>query len=186
MAKEIRAVNATTLFLIPLFNIKRDKLIMHGFESAYIKDEMREIEYKNAIFLLFRPFKSVDAFNEFVEQERKRGAPIIDEYDYVDGWTVLVYQYADKWEEDVSIIMDGKFSKVSDRFKKMIPATVEEIVNGYRKEKASIQHQIFNKTPYIKEYWKKTLDIDIEDCEEHWEYYPSREILTETALKKLK
>lgn len=183
MNDAFRSMTAVNLFIVPILGINRKELLMNGLENAYIKDEIRGIDYPNSIYLLFRPFNS--DFEDFVEKERKRGANILDEYDHADGWTVLVYGYDSKWQEDVDVLMTGKFSKVSEAYKKLIPRTKNMKDKHGSIEKSTIQHSIFNKEKEIKDYWKKEYGLEFAYENECWEFYTEREILTQEMLEKM-
>ena len=173
--------NATTLFLVPLLGYKLKELARLGFESAFIKDELREIEYPNALYLLFRPV-GVDNFNEFVEKEREKGT-ILDEYDYDGGWTMLVWKYSSRWNKDVELILQGKYSQTSDEYQYEIPSTVPSI--SLQSDVMTIQHHIFNKTEWVKEYIYNKYGLEVTNQDECWSFYPDREIFSEKTLNKL-
>lgn len=181
----IRKISATNLFVVPILGIGREKLLGVGFVEAFVKDELRELEYENAVYLLFRPEKW-DEFNVFVEEQRERKAPIVDEYVYSDGWAVLVYQYPKKFKRDVDILMTGKFSKVSAEFKAAHNKWYKvSSINGVVQEEMTNQWLIFTKDERVKDYWKKELDLNFDKDDEVWLFYPSREVLNEASLKRL-
>jgi len=180
-----RKWTATNLFLTPLLGIGRANLDANGFENAYIKDEIKGIDYENAVYLLFRPMNQ-ERFEEFLSKERSRKAKIIDEYDYPDGYTMVVYQYDPKWQFDIEIIMSGKFSKVSTDFKESIPKTGRKVEKpGVFKEITTIQHQIFKKDLQVQTYWKYELGLDFEKDDEIWPIYFEKEIFSQDTLEKL-
>lgn len=181
MNNYIRKISATNIFIVPILGVKREKLIEMGFTEAFIKDGIKELEYENAVYLLFRA-KNWGDFNLFVEKERERGAPIIDEYDYPDGWTVLVYKYPKKWEKDVKLITTGKYSQISKEFMSLHPRYKKSISGGENEE--TYQWLIRNKDQKVKDYWKKELDLNFEECDEVWHFYGEREILTQDKLEK--
>lgn len=183
MYNEYRKWTATNLFIVPLLGIGRPNLNVNGLENAFIKDEVKGIEYDNAVYLLFRPMNQ-ERFEEFLGKERLRKARIIDEYDYEDGYTMLVYQYDPKWQFDVEIILSGKFSKTSKDYQETIPKTqrVTEKM-GVFKDLLTIQHQVFKKDPNLAAYWNYEYGLEFEKDDEVWEYYPEREFFTKEKLK---
>lgn len=172
-------MTATNLFIKPILQISQEDQVLNGFENAYIKDELRDIEYPNAVYLLFRPMRA-GQFNLFVEGERERGA-ILDEYDYDNGWTMLVYKYDKKWQNDVNLILQGKFSEVSEEYKNQIP----KILKSPQGEVISLQHHVFAKDEWMKEWLYERYGIDVPDDVEHWKFYTERETFTEQTLKQL-
>jgi hypothetical protein len=175
---------ATSMFVMPLLGINRKELELHGLENAYIKDEILGFDYNHAIYILFKP-PLLDKFNNFIEGERTRGAQIIDEYDYPEGWVMLVYQWPEKWKKDVDIVLTGKFSKVSEEFKCVTPEFVERTLGGFRTKKLSTQHQIYQKTDLLKNYWKEKYDLDLDKEDECWHFLSEREVFTQELLDKL-
>ena len=180
----IRKISATNLFIVPILNIGREKLLKVGFVEAFIKDELRELKYENAVYLLFKPI-NWEEFNMFLEEQREMRMPLVDEYHHGE-WAVVVYQFPKQWQRDVDILMTGKFSQVSRRYKDLIPywhkgsdgkgGFIEEVTN---------QHLIYNKSQKVKDYWKKELDLDFEEQDEVWCMYFEREVLNEVSLKRL-
>lgn len=185
MYNNYRNWTATNLFLVPGLGAKRLSLNEQGFENAYIKDEIKGIDYENAVYMLFRP-PNQEGFRVFLEKERERKAKIIDEYDYDDGWTMVVYQYDGRWANDVRKLMKGRFSLVSKEFQESIPKTIRTGTTGIFKDKVTIQHEIFRKHPDLADYWQEELGLELNFREdEFWHFYAEREIFNETTLKKL-
>lgn len=191
MNEYIRKMTVTTLFILNLVKINRAEIIENGFENAFIRDRIKEGEgtsYDNGVYLLFRPFK-VESFNDFVNKQRKNNPNFVDEYDYQNGWTVLVYSYDEKWDNDISLLMQGKFSKTSSQFQAEIPEiiTTKKGFRGNVKRELSIQHHIFRRTDTLKRYWATELSIELDDKDdtEYWQYYEEREILTQELLESL-
>lgn len=175
---------ATNLFVVPTLGITRGRLNIFGLENAYIKDEVKGIDYERGVYMLFRP-KDTFRFGEFLEEERSSGAVIVDEYDYRDGYTMVVYQYPRKWKEDVDIIMTGKFSQVSEGFKATVPRLTKSVVGGKEMDGINSQHKIYEGAEDLKEYWNIKYGLEFEKGDEHFSFYPEREIFTEETLKNL-
>lgn len=182
-----RGVTATSLFLVQLIGIPQApiRLAEAGFVNAYIKDEIHNVEYDRGLYLLFKPKYSL-SLNDFLDEERDRKARIIEEYDYAGGYTMVVYQYDAKWEEDVKLITQGKFSKTSRGFQNTIEKTRTTQKMGRKVETMSIQHQIFKCVPEIIEYWEDLYGLNIDyKTDQCWEFYAEREIFNQETFKKL-
>jgi len=179
MTPYIRTFSATDMFIVPLLNIGRENLIKAGFVSAFMKDELREIEYERAVYLLFKPFK-IEDFNLFVEDQRESNMPIIDEFDH-NGYVVLVYKLPKKFEGDYEKILQGKFSETSKEYQKSFPMYYKIGEDDHM----LLQHMIFSKNEKLKEYWKKELDLTITNSDQHWHFYEEREVLNEESLKRI-
>lgn len=184
MTPYFRKISATNLFITPLLNIGRENLVRQGFVDAFMKDELREIEYERAIYLLFKP-QDIRQFNLFVEEQRESNMPIIDEYDH-NGYVVLVYKLPKKYEKDYDKILHGKFSETGKEYQSSITKWYKVKENGVIVDKMNLQHLIFTKDDELKQYWKRELDLNITNSDEHWHHYSEREVLNEETLKRLR
>ena len=68
--------NITSIFMVPTLKVPKDALRGNGFINAYIKDDRREDQYKESIYLLFKP-NDLDKFREFLDNEYERTKTII-------------------------------------------------------------------------------------------------------------
>lgn len=160
-------MTVTNLFLVPPLGIGRERLRLQNLIDAYIKDAGSDLEYTDVVYLLFKP-DDMELFQEFVEEERQRTDLLIDEYDYAGGFIVLVYKTHPEDKEDIELIFKGQYSKISQRYKKKIPAVVKQVIRGLHKDSISLQYEIIAKSQNVKDWWKKELDIDIPEGSEVW------------------
>ena len=93
--------------MVPTLGFPRESLRNNNFINAYIKDENLDHNYKDAVYLLFKP-DNIDKFREFLEVEQERTKDFIEDYDYEDGYVVLVYKLNAKFKKDFAIIKKGK------------------------------------------------------------------------------
>lgn len=177
---DIFKMTSTNLFIRPLFKIPMRILDEFNFQNAYIKDEIKGIDYPHSIYMLFKADRQ-EEFNDFVERERKKGS-LIDEYDHPDGYTMLVYRYHEKWKDDVALINAGRFSEVSREYKDEIP----DKAGDKSSTTMSIQYHVFLKTDFIKGMWKEKYNLDFERQDEVWPLYVEREIFTQEIFDNLK
>lgn len=160
-------MTVTNLFLVPPLGIGRERLRLQNLIDAYIKDAGSDLDYTDVVYLLFKP-DDMELFQEFVEEERQRNDLLIDEYDYAGGFIVLVYKTHPEDKEDIELIFKGQYSKISQRYKKKIPAVVKQVIRGLHKDSISLQYEIIAKSQNVKDWWKKELDIDIPEGSEVW------------------
>ncbi len=158
----------TTIFIVPTFGISRDKLLENGFINGFIEDAGKDVQYKNAAYLLFHP-SNLDKFKEFLDEEYERTKSIIDDYDYPDGYVVVVYQMNPKFKKDFTLIKLGKYSKTSPEFQALFPKVVKIKLNGLHKDEISLQYRVFNKTEDLKKYWEEKFDVEFDDSMEYWQ-----------------
>ena len=180
--------NITSIFMVPTLKVPKDALRGNGFINAYINDARREDQYKDSIYLLFKP-TDLDKFREFLDSEYERTKTIIEDYDYEDGYVVVVYQLNDKYKKDFNLIKEGKYSKTSEEFQKLFPKVIKIVRNGLHKDEISLQYRIFNKNEDLVSFWEEKLGIDLKEVVgkdfEVWEGWDeSKEILELDKIKE--
>jgi hypothetical protein len=157
----------TSIFIVPTLSIGRDNLLDNGFVNGYIKDGMRDVQYENAVYLLFKPI-NLDKFKVFLDKEYERTKSIIDDYDYEDGYVVVVYEINPKLKGDIELIKQGKYSKTSPAFQGIFPKVVQIKKGSIRKDEISLQYRIFNKTEDLVKFWEDKLGIELPEDLEVW------------------
>jgi hypothetical protein len=160
--------NITSIFMVPTLKIGKEVLISNGFINAYVKDAMKEVQYENCIYLLFKPSNN-NLFKEFLDAEYERTTALIDDYDYNGGYVVLVYTLDDKWKSDFDLIRQGKYSKTSKDFQSTFTKIIKIVKNGLRRDEISLQYRVFNKSEDIKKYWEDRIGVVFSDDMEVWE-----------------
>lgn len=164
---EVLKWTASNLFLVPLLQIGRPKLINMGFINSYLIHGESDAVYENAIHLLFKPV-SKENFNNFLQEERERGAPIVNEEDYPEGLVLVTYLLPKEYESDYALIWEGKYSKTSDAYQKSIPAYIKYIKKGVPVKEVTIQYMILTRHESLRKHWEKELDVAIEEGNELW------------------
>ena len=174
----------TSIFIVPTLSIGREKLMDNGFINGYIKDSRKEVQYEGCIYLLFKP-KDLDKFKDFLDLEYERTKSIIDDYDYEDGYVVVVYVLNEKLEKDIALIKKGKYSRTSPAFQSIFPKVVKLRRNGFYKDEISLQYRIFNKTEDLKQFWEDKFGMEIDEDMEVWEgFFEENEILNIDKFKE--
>jgi hypothetical protein len=177
--------NITSIFMVPTLKVPKDALRGNGFINAYVKDADNENGYEECIYLLFKP-TDIDKFREFLDSEYERTKSVIEDYDYPDGYVVIVYQLNEKYKKDFSLIKQGKYSKTSLDFQKIFPKVIKIIRNGLHRDEISLQYRIFNKSDDLIEFWENKLGITFDPEYEVWEgFFEEKEILQINKLKEL-
>jgi len=177
--------NITSIFMVPTLKVPKDALRGNGFINAYIKDARKEDQYKGCVYLLFKP-ENLDKFREFLDGEYERTKAVIEDYDYEDGYVVVVYQLDDKYKNDFTLVQGGKYSKTSANFQKLFPKVVKITRNGLSKDEVSLQYRIFNKAEDLISFWETKLGIEFEDDYEVWDGWDEeKEILELDKIKEL-
>lgn len=176
--------NITSIFMVPTLKIGKKKLNSNGFVNAYIKDSRRDVQYDECIYLLFHP-ENLDAFREFLDEEYERTKSIVDEYDYENGFVVVVYKLDEQFKEDFQLIREGKYSKTSEKFQEQFPKFVTIEKDKLKKEEISLQFRVFNKTSDLQEFWEEKIGVRFTSEQEFWEgFHEENEILDLDDIKK--
>jgi len=175
--------------MVPTLKVPKDALRGNGFINAYVRDVRKEDHYDECIYLLFKP-ENLDKFREFLDNEYERTKAVIEDYDYEDGFVVVVYKLDDKYKNDFVLVKQGKYSKTSKDFQKLFPKVIKITRNGLNKDEVSLQYRIFNKAEDLVSFWEDKLGIDlieiVGDDFEVWEGWDeSKEILELDKIKQL-
>jgi len=173
----------TAIFLVPLTKIRKETLKRLGFVNAYIKDGERDVQYDNAVYMVFKP-NNLDEFREFLISEYDRTKNIIEDYDYEGGFVVVVYKIDSSFKNDVELIKKGRYSKTSKKFQQEFPKNILIHANGAVKEEVSLQYRIFNKTGDMVKFWEEKLDVHFTEDQEVWHMF-DEEKETLTLIKLL-
>jgi hypothetical protein len=158
----------TTIFLLPVLGISRDKLEDNNFMDSFLDDVTKDAHYKECIYILFKP-TDMAAFQDFLDTEKERYPEIIDDYDYAGGYVVVVYRFPEELVADMQLVLQGKYSETSMDFKKKF-LQVRQIVteSGLRRDIPSLQWMVFKKAAVVREQWEKALDIVLDEDGEVW------------------
>jgi hypothetical protein len=175
--------------MVPTLKVPKDALKNNGFINAYIKDARKEHTYENCIYVLFKP-ENLDKFREFLDDEYERTKALIEDYDYEDGFVVVVYKLDDNYKKDFILVKQSKYSKTSEDFQKMFPKVVKILKGSLYKEEISLQYRIFNKSEDLVEFWEEKLGIDFlqvvgKDFEVWDAWEETKEILELDKIKEL-
>jgi len=151
----------TSLFILPILNIDRYKLFKNNFINSYLGDINNDLYHQeDVIFLLFKP-EAIDEFKIFLEEEYDKELPPLDDYDYEQGYVVVVYKLDMSFEKDFNLIKQGKYSKTSKKFKNMFPKNVTYISEPNGPKRESLQHMIFNKSEKLIDYFEELINTNL-------------------------
>jgi hypothetical protein len=157
----------TSIFIVPTLKINRDKLKENGYLNGYMSDVRRDVQYQNSVYLLFQP-SNFDKFREFLVDEYERTKQLIDDYDYEDGFVVVVYTLDKKWKKDFALVREGLYSQTSQEFQDDFPKVIKIIKSGLHRDEISLQYRIFKKTDDLRTYWEERLDMQFTEDMEVW------------------
>jgi hypothetical protein len=110
---------------------------------------------------------------------------IIEDYDYDDGYVVVVYQLDKKHKKDFSLVRKGEYSKTSKEFQALFPKVIKILKNGLHRDELSLQYRIFVKSNDLVEYWEEKIGIGFSSNLEVWEGFDlENEILNINKIKE--
>lgn len=158
----------TSIFMVPTLKIDREELRNNGFINGYTIDKRRDAQYEGCVYLLFKP-KDLDKFRTFLDKEYERTKAIIDDYDYEDGYVVVVYKLNTKWKKDFGLIREGLYSKTSEQFQNTFPKIIQVTTEKGRKQGPALQHRIFRRSNDLIQFWEEKLDVVFTDDMEVWQ-----------------
>ena len=174
----------TSIFIVPTLSIGKERLLDNGYINGYIKDNRKEVQYENCIYILFRP-ENLDKFRDFLDEEYERTKSIIDDYDYEDGFVVVVYVLNVRLTDDISLIKQGKYSQTSKKFQGIFPKVVQIKKHGLRRDEISLQYRVFNKTEDLVKFWEDKLGIELPSDVEVWHgFFEENEVLDLDKIKE--
>ena len=119
----------TSIFIVPTLGITKQEFLDNGFVNAFSKDELRDEEYKDCVFLVFKP-TDLDRFRQFLDKEHERTKQIIDDYDYPGGYVILVYKLDKKYKNDYELVRQGKYSQTSKEYQDLFPKVAKIMKEG--------------------------------------------------------
>ena len=175
----------TSIFMVPTLKVPKGELSENGFINGYIRDEGKEVQYEGCIYLLFQP-KDLDKFREFLDSEYERTKAIIDDYDYDDGFVVVVYKLDTKYDKDFKLIRKGKYSKTSKDFQSLFPKLIKIKKAGFNRDEISLQYRVFNKTEDLVKFWEDKLGVEFDENQEVWHAFDEKdEVLNIEKIKDI-
>jgi hypothetical protein len=171
--------------MVPTLQIPKNSLKENGFINAYSSDGRKEHQYKDCIYILFKP-EDLDKFRDFLDSERERTKNVVEDYDYEDGFVVVVYKLDSKFKKDFDLIRKGKYSKTSEKFQDLFPKVVKILKNGKHADELALQIRIFKRTQDLIDFWEEKLDVVFEEDQEVWRGWEDEdELLNLDKIKDL-
>lgn len=184
---EIRK-NITSIFIVPTLKIeegRRGVLKNIGFINGYVEDKHKDIQYEDSVYLLFKP-ENIDNFREFLSEEYERTKSIIDDYDYEDGYVVVVYKLNSKFKKDFSLVKEGKYSRTSLEFQELFPKLITVGKGNSRRDEMSLAWRVFEKTEDMIDFWEEKLGVAFNKEMEVWSgFFIENETLDMDKIKEL-
>jgi hypothetical protein len=166
-----RKMTISSIFLVPLLGIDRTKLNANGYVNSYLFCNIIPIDFDNyCLYLLFKISENNSEFEEFlIFLKQNIKGEIIYEYETVDSFFILVYKLEDEINEDIEKILNGDYSKISDKLLNKIPKFININTRFGKTKEYSFAYMIYKKNKILREMWEKILDIKLDEESEVWD-----------------
>jgi len=177
--------NVSTVFILPLYdritkNIKASSTnveypffqlcIEYGLINTYL---LQDKKYQNRIVLKFDKKvyardKKLTNSNYYSMQEILVDSPVYDKLTVDDKYVYIYLIVNHKWNDDVKLIMEGKYSEISLDFKNEIKLKQAEIPAISGNELAifstsmNLAFSIINKSIHIKDQIENSFDVTLD------------------------
>ncbi len=188
-------LNDTSTFLLPAFGVRIQNWFKFGFVNAYLSDINREKTNDKDIhlYLLFKPNDKQKAelnkkISDLSESDINK-TDYIEDYDYEEGYIVLVLKFPEKYRKDYNRFLKGKYSYFSEEYRNLFTEDqmVEFINENDKVEKLaskSFQWLVINRDPRMKKFTEKKYDIQLSPEDEVYHLYvEEKETLDVDKLK---
>jgi hypothetical protein len=170
--------NITNSFNKPLYDSR--------FINAYLHDEALGYQDEDYIYLLLENYQD-ENFKKFYST-LSTFPNYVDDYES-NNYLIVIYSIPEKNKDDYNLILDGKYSEISDDAKLLI------ISNYYYHGAKMTLSLILHKSNILKETWEKELSFtatgvnspaDLKDQEVWSKIMRSEQILTKEIFTELK
>lgn len=158
--------------MVPTLGIPYNLLKSNNFINAYVKDNRKDTQYENVVYLLFKP-ENLDRFREFLDNQYLTNKNIVEDYDYEGGYVVVISKLNPLFKEDFDLVRAGRYSTTSKKFQEQFPKLVKIVKDDdpVARDQPSLQFRIFRKTIEMRKYWEDKLDISFTDDMEVWRIF---------------
>lgn len=165
MIAELLKYNCSTLFILqPVTGVKwSEQEEEFGMINSYLKDKAREDLTGDLLFVLFKP-KDFDYFELFVQEQEGNNSAFLEDYDYADGYVVLVYRIREELKKDFELFKQGKYSKLSELIRK----SYDREVRAFIKPIPSFQWEVFRRATRLRKELEEFFETQLEKEAELW------------------
>lgn len=171
-----------------LFDTNFEAFKKCGFVDSFIEDpDKMEIlsanasEDRNLLFLLFKNTKlATKDVEQIIQMLAVRKVKIVFSYELINDHFMVVVEFPKYFTKDFSLVVAGKYSKLSEEFKKEFPKTKDVYNNKKQRigKEYTIYYHIFNKTEWLKNYWLKKLNlVELDDNVELWQQPDKKDLV---------
>jgi len=172
-------LNKTSNFILPLvgYSFSFFKPFLH---NAYIGDTCISRKYPYCVYILLK-FSGHKQFS-IVEKTLLGNARCKSHYDLHGGSHVMfILEVPKKYKDDYSLLVSGKYSKISSEAKDLILEGRTTVQNTAGKVEFSLIHKILHKDEELKQWWEKRVNANLNE-QEVWSILHSMEEVFSPSL----
>jgi len=129
-------------------------------------------EKDKVLFLLFNNKNTLQENLNIINNLMLDPVDVKHSYNLVGNYSMVVLKFPEEFNNDYNNILLGKYSKLSEKFKKRFPETQDAFNSKNVKigTEHTIYYHIFNKTEWLKNIWLTRLGlIELENTLELWD-----------------
>lgn len=171
--------NKITTFLAKfIFQNNFEILKKSGFVDSYTSDpEIMSIlelhQNQRLLYLLFKNKKlKLEDLKKIVTSLVQIPVNIVFSYELVNDYSMIVLEFPKEYVQDYDLVVKGVYSRLSDEFKNKFPMS-RDVFNAKNirvGKEYTLYHHIFNKTEWLKQFWKDRLGLfELDEKLELWE-----------------
>jgi hypothetical protein len=152
--------NISTTYLLPLLEINSNYLLINeNFIGAYVKHHEHNYKLGNYLYIIYR-FMPFEYYSKFANIMSNRENCLLYKKDKDKRFDIFIFELDKKYHKDSNLILDGKFSKISEDSKDRILHFHNQV------NEESPLHQILYRGKLRRNELMEILDMDIpEDYE---------------------
>ncbi len=179
--------NKISVFLTKfIFSHNFDTLKRTGYIDSYTKDpNIMDIvtlgERQRLLFLLFRNKKLCsENLKKIVLELAIVPVQVVFSYELVNDYCMIAIDFPEEYTPDYDHIVNGRYSKLSENFKKGFPVS-RDVFNSNKERvgaEYTIYYHIFNKTDWLRNFWLERLDLmELDSKLELWTKPDEKELI---------
>lgn len=156
-------ITRSTLYLLPAFGFDQKELLNLGFINCFIADSEETIpQDKQPVYFLFKVPKDKDLL--FGEFELRNQEHILDSYDSVNGYLVLILKFPERFASDYKHFLDSKITRFSNSYKKLFKRELGPVERKYTVSSStkSVAWAVINRDPDIIKFREEMFDVVFE------------------------
>lgn len=158
--------NLSAYFIFPSLEIVMSKLEKANVlvDTYLYNKQLDPVDFSNSCSLRLRFSESPTQQEIELNNELESNEHHLFSYGF-ERDIIFVFKFPEQFIDDIKLIIDGKYSKVSDEYKELFFQMWEEEES---KEFPTFYNQVFNKSEALKEHQEELYDINLDSSPEYF------------------